>query len=251
MNIIADKIAQRRKELGLTQKELAEKLYVTDKTVSRWETGKQIPDALMMQHIAAALDMPLSQLYGAEKEEMRTENNTGDKAGLYRKIRKIFIYGLIGAAIIIVLGISLSYISFYSLKNNTSVYCSTEEFPMYALTGYDGSVAEWVEYCNEEGKMINHISSLKGDTAYLLLYLPRGCADTTLEYSCRQSVRGPVLELNFKGLGEETDDKHYLCYMKFPCEEIFYLKTYIDGEAVESNGQRSAGFVDLCEMIFR
>ena len=32
-------IATKRKELNLTQKELADKLYVTDKTISRWETG--------------------------------------------------------------------------------------------------------------------------------------------------------------------------------------------------------------------
>ena len=48
MNIIAENIAHRRKELGITQKELAEKLNVSDKTLSRWETGKQISDALTM-----------------------------------------------------------------------------------------------------------------------------------------------------------------------------------------------------------
>ena len=40
MNIIAKKIACRRKELGMTQRDLAEKLNVSDKTLSRWETGK-------------------------------------------------------------------------------------------------------------------------------------------------------------------------------------------------------------------
>ena len=37
-------IATKRKELNLTQKELADKLYVTDKTISRWETGAYMPD---------------------------------------------------------------------------------------------------------------------------------------------------------------------------------------------------------------
>ena len=55
MNIIAEKIAHKRKELGITQKELAEKLNVSDKTLSRWETGKQIPDALTVLEIAKAL----------------------------------------------------------------------------------------------------------------------------------------------------------------------------------------------------
>lgn len=37
-------IAELRKEKGMTQKELAEKLFVSDKAVSKWETGGSIPD---------------------------------------------------------------------------------------------------------------------------------------------------------------------------------------------------------------
>lgn len=37
-------IAQRRKELGLTQKALAQQLHVTDKAVSKWERGAGLPD---------------------------------------------------------------------------------------------------------------------------------------------------------------------------------------------------------------
>lgn len=64
VNIIAEKISKRRKELGLTQKELAEKLNISDKTLSRWETGKQVPDALMIPEIAKALDISIHEIYG-------------------------------------------------------------------------------------------------------------------------------------------------------------------------------------------
>lgn len=67
MNIIAENITCRRKELNMTQRELAEKLNVSDKTVSRWETGKQIPDALMIPEIAKCLDMGIDELYGMNK----------------------------------------------------------------------------------------------------------------------------------------------------------------------------------------
>lgn len=69
MNIIAEKISRRRKELGITQKELAEKLNVSDKTLSRWETGKQIPDALTVLEIANALNMTINEVYGIEQKE--------------------------------------------------------------------------------------------------------------------------------------------------------------------------------------
>ena len=67
MNIIAENITRRRKELNMTQRELAEKLNVSDKTVSRWETGKQIPDALMIPEIATFLDMGIDELYGINR----------------------------------------------------------------------------------------------------------------------------------------------------------------------------------------
>lgn len=69
MNVIAENIAHRRKELGMTQKELAEKLNISDKTLSRWETDKQIPDALMIPEIAEALGMSIHELYGIANSE--------------------------------------------------------------------------------------------------------------------------------------------------------------------------------------
>lgn len=66
MNIIAANIARRRKELKMTQKEMAEKLGISDKTISRWETGSQIPDALTIPQIAQVLQMTIDELYGQE-----------------------------------------------------------------------------------------------------------------------------------------------------------------------------------------
>lgn len=51
-----------RTEQGLTQKQLAEKIGVTDKAVSRWETGKGVPDISLL--------MPLSQLFGVSVSEL-------------------------------------------------------------------------------------------------------------------------------------------------------------------------------------
>ena len=248
MENIADRISRRRKELGLTQKELAEKLHVSDKTVSRWETGKQIPDALTMQEIAKALDLSVAELYGVEDESTGEQKNEIEKTALCSKIRRIFLVGLVIALVIIAAGLGLTYASYYGLKNNTSVSCQIEEFPMYMLTGYDSSIVEWVEYCNTAGEELSHVSALGGDTAYYLFYLPRGCEDTELEYSYHHGSQGPVLSLNFKNLSDQVDDKYYLCYMKFPCEDSIILKTSIDGKRVESYGAY-AMFTGLCENI--
>ena len=48
-------ILQRRRELGMTQKELAEKLYVTESAVSKWERGLSYPDITLLQNLCALL----------------------------------------------------------------------------------------------------------------------------------------------------------------------------------------------------
>lgn len=67
------KIAELRKEKNMTQKELADKLHVTDKAVSKWERGMNFPDLGLMEELADALETTPSILLGLEdatKEEI-------------------------------------------------------------------------------------------------------------------------------------------------------------------------------------
>ena len=67
-NTIGATILAKRKEHGWTQKELAEKLHVTDKTISKWETGKHFPDIEIMEELADTLGISLQELLGLENE---------------------------------------------------------------------------------------------------------------------------------------------------------------------------------------
>lgn len=60
-------IADRRKAQGLTQKQLADQLNVTDKTISKWETGMRLPDASMLLNLGAALKVDINELLAGEK----------------------------------------------------------------------------------------------------------------------------------------------------------------------------------------
>jgi len=60
-------IAELRKEKGMTQAHLAEKLGVTDRAVSKWERGKSFPDVGILQELARALDMTVGELLEGER----------------------------------------------------------------------------------------------------------------------------------------------------------------------------------------
>lgn len=81
-------IKQHRKKLGLTQKEFADMLSVSDKTVSRWEIGNQVPDALLMPDIAKVLKITINELYGIEVNDTKTKENTTSEVSY--KINKMF-----------------------------------------------------------------------------------------------------------------------------------------------------------------
>lgn len=67
-------IAEKRKEQGLTQKALAEKVGVTDKAISKWERGLSYPDISLLLSLAECLNVTVTEiLNGNSIEEMKME----------------------------------------------------------------------------------------------------------------------------------------------------------------------------------
>lgn len=62
-------LSELRKEKGMTQKELAEKLFVSDKTVSKWETGGSIPDVALLMPLAKLLEVTVPELLECRRYE--------------------------------------------------------------------------------------------------------------------------------------------------------------------------------------
>lgn len=60
-------IADLRKEQNLTQTQLAEKLFVSDKAISRWETGRGFPDINSLENLADALDISVAELLKGQR----------------------------------------------------------------------------------------------------------------------------------------------------------------------------------------
>ena len=59
-------IKRLREEKKLTQAELADKIFVTDKAISKWETGRGYPDISLVEPLAKALDVSVIELLSGE-----------------------------------------------------------------------------------------------------------------------------------------------------------------------------------------
>lgn len=72
-------IAAKRKEQKLTQVQLAEKLGITDRAVSKWETGKSLPDASIMLQLCGYLRITVNDLLSGEVVSMENYNERTEK----------------------------------------------------------------------------------------------------------------------------------------------------------------------------
>lgn len=107
-------ISQKRKEKNLTQEQLAEKLGVSNKTVSKWETGKCMPDYSVVKSLCEELEISVAELMDgetAEEKSVRTYDEEQIMDLLRRtqelEMQKNTLYGIV----LIVMGIALLALS--------------------------------------------------------------------------------------------------------------------------------------------
>ena len=72
-------IAEERKKKSYTQKELAEKLGITDKAISKWERGKAMPDSSIMLELCDILGISVNELLSGEEISMENSNQKNEQ----------------------------------------------------------------------------------------------------------------------------------------------------------------------------
>lgn len=112
-------IYELRKENNMTQKELAEKIGVTDKAVSRWENGKNYPDIEIMQSISDIFGISVSELLEGkrlEKDELVIQSN---KKIVYeiKKTKKLKVLIAVFILLLVIAGITGSVFIIKELSN--------------------------------------------------------------------------------------------------------------------------------------
>lgn len=99
-------IAECRKDKGMTQESLAEKLDVNVKSISRWENGKNMPDYSVIENLCHTLDINVNELLNGEKENINTSEITLKNIEIIQKQKKkmnqgIMLLGCAFSAIIV------------------------------------------------------------------------------------------------------------------------------------------------------
>ena len=72
-------IAECRKKNNLTQMQLAEKLNITDRAISKWENGKGVPDSSIMLDLCNELKISVNELLSGEMIEMKNYNKKAEE----------------------------------------------------------------------------------------------------------------------------------------------------------------------------
>ena len=117
-------ISERRRSEGLTQARLAEKLNITDRAVSKWETGKSLPDSSIMLELCGLLHITVNDLLNGEVVSMNNYNEIAEK-NLLETVRQKeeadrrlltleIVIGLIASLFLITLVLLASYIDMRS-----------------------------------------------------------------------------------------------------------------------------------------
>ena len=127
MKSIGETIANLRKQKGMTQSELAEKMNVTDKAVSKWERDLSCPDINTISKLADVLDVSVEELLKTKKQDY-SNNKIQDLINLILKAVAIAMgIGVVVLNIlekietkssILMLGIGVFCIGLYLLDSN-------------------------------------------------------------------------------------------------------------------------------------
>ena len=121
-------IADKRKEKKLTQQQLAEKLGVSDRAISNWENGKNMPDISLLPIISKELDVTVNDLMSGEKVDKKDYQEKFEENILYtidktikkeNRILKIILWSIFAFVFLSVMYVSIESVYLHSDMDST------------------------------------------------------------------------------------------------------------------------------------
>ena len=180
-------IKELREKLHLTQAELAEKLNVSNKTVSKWETGKGCPDISLLEPIAKVFDISIAELISGY--EVKNENVSGNMMRSHFYVCPICgnIIHTMGEAVIHCHGILLKSCQPEEIDEEHKIYLEKIEDEYYVCIEHEMTKRHYISF----------VAALSSDKIQMTKFYPEGNAESRFKIN---GVRKILFYCNQDGL---------------------------------------------------
>ena len=170
-NEIAAVIRRLREAKGLTQAELAEQIAVTDKAVSKWETGKGLPDIALIEPLAAALGVSVTELMSGETAINKNRAGNMLKSGFcVCPVCGNVVYA-VGSAAVSCCGVTLSMLEAEEADEDHRIYIESVEDEHYIT----------VRHAMNKDHYISFAAWVTGDRMQMVKFYPEGNAEARMQ----------------------------------------------------------------------
>ena len=170
-NEISAVIRRLRERKGITQAELADKIGVTDKAVSKWETAKGLPDIALIEPLAAALGVSVTELLSGEAVENQNRAGNMLRGGFcVCPVCGNVIYS-IGKAAVSCCGITLSQLEAEDADADHEISIEAVEDEHFIT----------VHHAMDKAHYISFAAWVTGDRVQIVKFYPEGNAETRMQ----------------------------------------------------------------------
>ncbi len=217
-------ISTTRKELGYSQKDLAEKLNITDKAVSKWETGRSAPDVSMLIPLAEVLGVSVTEILQGERisqEEIHTASNEMLVKTLKKSKSKIMVAIIL--CLVFLIGLICSYPAYHYFST-----IPTDDFwkiESRAITSTQNEKLNFIATTDKSDKTAFLFSD--GERSYMLLYERNELFPNRLEYV---GMMGSAQEIGMYCMGTNGENIFVLFGACISEETTEYSFLYRDTE---------------------
>lgn len=180
-------IKELREKKNMTQAELAEKLCVSDKTVSKWETAKGYPDISLLEPIAKILSVSITELISGN-----TVSNVNVSANMLRS--KFYVCPVCGN---VIHSMGESVIHCHGILLSPCQIEETDEQHMIFIERVEDEYYIRIEHEMTKNHYISFVAALSSDKIQMIKLYPEGNAETRVKMN---GVKKILLYCNRDGL---------------------------------------------------
>lgn len=180
-------IRELREKKGLTQAELAQRLFVSDKTVSKWENGKGYPEVSLLEPIAAVFDISVAELLSG-----RAVSNVNVSANMMRS--KFYVCPVCGN---VIHSMGEAAISCHGVLLTPCQPEQSDERHMILIEGVEDEYFVRIEHDMTKTHHISFIAALAPDRIQMVKLYPEGNAEARVQ---SRGVKQILFYCNHDGL---------------------------------------------------